>query len=191
MAVSINYHGISQLLSCLGLREFDLVVVLENCYGGHVQYSQHSREWNEQFLGSTTSCFKSEQEGVESEVALYEFFEKCIIPMAETKRLLIISNCSSENSLAHNLDLALQKAKQHWTKRWENLEVLCICNESAHYTQTMVNKESFEYKLRLSSQSWPKRRTNEKMLVKNVDDQYNDLQPNSAKRFQLLPNANH
>lgn len=31
MAVSINYHGISQLLSCLGLREFDLVVVLENC----------------------------------------------------------------------------------------------------------------------------------------------------------------
>lgn len=128
---------------------------------------------------------------MESEVALYEFFEKCIIPMAETKRLLIISNCSSENSLAHNLDLALQKAKQHWTKRWENLEVLCICNESAHYTQTMVNKESFEYKLRLSSQSWPKRRTNEKMLVKNVDDQYNDLQPNSAKRFQLLPNANH
>jgi len=64
--------------------------------------------------------------------------------MAETKRLLIISNCSSENSLAHNLDLALQKAKQHMNKRWENLEVLCICNESAHYTQTLVNKDSFE-----------------------------------------------
>lgn len=31
MAVSINQNGIAQLLECLGLREFDLVVVLENC----------------------------------------------------------------------------------------------------------------------------------------------------------------
>jgi len=80
-------------------------------------------------LDATNGCFESEEEGIYSEVKIYEFMEKCIMPLAEHNKILFVTNYSSANELNIAFDNALVRYKKTNIDRDVQVEVLCICRE--------------------------------------------------------------
>jgi len=60
---------------------------------------------------------------------MYEFMEKCIMPLAEQNKILFVTNYASANELNIAFDNALVRCKKMNIGRDIQIEVLCICRE--------------------------------------------------------------
>lgn len=97
----------------------------------------HGREWNQLYENATHGCFVSDQEAVYSELCMYEFMEKCIMPMAEQSKVLFVTNYANSNSFNIAFDEALIRLKKQNADRDLQVEVLCICREEMHFINSM------------------------------------------------------
>jgi len=124
-------------------------------------------------------------------VAIYEFFEKCIIPHAELNRVLFITDGGSDNSFAKNLDMALEKLKKQYAHRELNIEVLCIIREYMHFVNSLTRPETFEYQLRRQAKVWTDPKPTDNIFKHTRNDQYGINELKNGRKFHLLPNASY
>lgn len=75
----IGPDKITNLLYSLELKPFDMVIILDKNIQGYQYYSGNTKEYNLSYYGSSESTFASENEGILSEVAIFEFLDKCLM----------------------------------------------------------------------------------------------------------------
>lgn len=49
------------------------------------------KDWFDKAGMANTAVFRSDEEAVQSETAIFDFFDKCIIPFAEINKILVVS----------------------------------------------------------------------------------------------------
>lgn len=80
------------MIKTLGLKQFELIIIIDICKGSFSYYEKHEKNWNEKNLNANHSCHLTDNKGVISEFSICEFMEKCIMQMAEHSKVLFVTN---------------------------------------------------------------------------------------------------
>lgn len=79
-----------------------------------------------------------------SEYSLHTFLEKCIMPYAETTRILFVGFFLRHNSLARKIDNCIENMKKRFGKKEISIQMLNIVREDYIFSNSINDPFSFE-----------------------------------------------